>query len=162
MITFHEDDLLKSDCHIICHQVNEHGVMGGGLAKQIAEKYPKAEDDYANGCTTYRNKKELLGKVVFSFIDEDTPIIANCFSQYNQETQYEALCACAYQVRDYAWKLWKKTGYRIRVGIPAKYGCGLAHGDWDKVLNIWKYFFELEGRTELQIWEYDIWTGKLF
>lgn len=36
MITHHNGDLLKSGCDIICHQVNLQGIMGGGLAKQIA------------------------------------------------------------------------------------------------------------------------------
>ena len=38
MIKFFNGDLLKSGCDIICHQVNEYGVMGAGIAKQIKEK----------------------------------------------------------------------------------------------------------------------------
>ena len=33
MITFHEGDLLKSDCHIICHQVNELRIVFRSITK---------------------------------------------------------------------------------------------------------------------------------
>ena len=46
MISYHEGDLLKSNCDVICHQVNLQGVMGGGLALQIARKFPQVEHEY--------------------------------------------------------------------------------------------------------------------
>ena len=46
MISYHNGDLLKSGCDIICHQVNLQGVMGGGIARQIANKYPDVEKSY--------------------------------------------------------------------------------------------------------------------
>lgn len=33
-------NLLESDCDIICHQTNTLGIMGGGIALQIKNKYP--------------------------------------------------------------------------------------------------------------------------
>lgn len=46
MIIDKKGDVLESGCNVICHQVNEYGVMGGGLAKQIANKYPSVSEDY--------------------------------------------------------------------------------------------------------------------
>ena len=39
-------DLLKAKEDIIIHQVNCQGAYGAGLAKQIANKYPKAKKEY--------------------------------------------------------------------------------------------------------------------
>ena len=58
MIKFFNGDLLKSGCDIICHQVNEYGVMGAGIAKQIKEKYPKAlEKNYLKKVFSYGKMK---------------------------------------------------------------------------------------------------------
>ena len=32
-------DVLNTDCRIVAHQVNCQGVMGGGLARQIRDRY---------------------------------------------------------------------------------------------------------------------------
>ena len=38
------------------------------------------------------------------------------------------------------------------IGVPYKYGCGIAIGDWNKVEQIFKNIFENEKDIELQIW----------
>lgn len=62
MITYRNGDLLKSNCNIICHQVNCQGVMGAGIAKQIRLTYPsvfKAYEDYV----IYMALKAFLGSL---------------------------------------------------------------------------------------------------
>ena len=39
-------NILNAEESIICHQVNVDGVMGGGLAKQVANAYPNVEKEY--------------------------------------------------------------------------------------------------------------------
>lgn len=49
---------------VIVHQVNMQGVMGGGLARQIREKWPNAYDDYRRAIPQTR-----LGNVIPSQIN---------------------------------------------------------------------------------------------
>ena len=55
-------DLLTCDANILAHQVNCMGVMGGGIAKQVKEKYPVAFDKYIDFIKNTKDTK-LLGKV---------------------------------------------------------------------------------------------------
>lgn len=48
MIKYIIGDALNTDCDILCHQVNLQGVMGGGIAKQIAQRFPNVESEYVN------------------------------------------------------------------------------------------------------------------
>ena len=41
MLIYVKGNLLDKQWDIFCHQVNCKGVMGSGIAKQIAEKYPE-------------------------------------------------------------------------------------------------------------------------
>lgn len=45
----------------------------------------------------------------------------------------------------------KVKGFKT-IGIPYKYGCGIAKGDWVKVEKIFKNEFE-ESELRLQIWK---------
>ena len=56
MIINKTGDLLKSDCDIIVHQVNVNGIMGGGIARQIAEQNPILLQDYEYHCNAFCNK----------------------------------------------------------------------------------------------------------
>ena len=126
---FIKGDLLKADADVICHQVNLQGVMGGGLALSIATKYPKVNKNYEN----YEPKK--LGEVCFA--DAGNFTVANCFSQTEDfNTDYKALRKCLLKVRKYM----SDCGYRT-VAIPYKYGCGIASGNWDKVLKVFEECF---------------------
>lgn len=143
MVKEFNGDLLTSGCDIIAHQVNLQGVMGGGLALQIARKYPDCESDYKYACEIFKNG--LSGKVLFSQIN---PVIANCFSQNeNFTTNYKWLRKCAKDIEWYAKKQKLKT-----VGMPFKYGCGIATGDWETVYSIFCEVFN-KSEIELQIWK---------
>lgn len=124
MIKMVYGDALKNDCDVLCHQVNLQGVMGGGIALQIARAYPKVEKEYIE----YEPKK--LGEVCFS--SAESYVVANCFSQ-NQyvETDYVALKTCMQKVLNYM----DENGFKS-VAFPYRYGCGIANGDWSKVLSI--------------------------
>lgn len=118
-------DALKSDCDVLCHQVNLHGVMGAGIAAQIARTFPEAEREYAN----FENK--TLGEVCFATTRSGL-VIANCFSQNrNFVTDYNALRECLKTVATYM----DENGM-TSVAFPYHYGCGIASGDWRIVLEI--------------------------
>ena len=133
-------DALENWCQLLCHQVNLDGVMGGGIALQIAQKFPNVEKEYAN------YPKKELGEVCFAKTDKY--VIANCFSQTKgYDTDYNALRECLDKVVAYLHKNSLST-----VAIPNHYGCGIAHGDWGTVRSIFEE--KLEGFT-LVIYERD-------
>ena len=148
MISYHKGDLLESGCEIIAHQVNLQGVMGGGLAKQIADKYPLCEiryKEYIKNKLSYN----ILGKVFYYSFKGNKPIIANCFSQQeNFDTNYEAVKKCFIGLKELMRYCEFKT-----IGVPFKYGCGIANGDWQKVEQIFKDIFESEEKVDFQICE---------
>ena len=144
MITYHDGDLLKSGCDIICHQVNLQGVMGGGLAYQIAQKHPECAKQYAEYVKLFSDPTMLICSVFWHHANEYA--IANCFSQLlNFDTSYVAVREVFKNVKSYA-EILNKT-----VGIPYGYGCGIAHGEWAKVERIIKEVFE-KSDVDCQIW----------
>ncbi len=127
---FIKGDLLSTDADIICHQVNLQGVMGGGLALSIANKYPFVEKQYR------KYEPKVLCEVCF--VNTDDFVVANCFSQrMDFSTDYDALKGCLRTVKDYM----SATGLKT-IAIPYKYGCGIANGDWSIVLNIFNSMFD--------------------
>lgn len=128
MLIIKEGDLLDAKENLICHQVNTYGVMGGGLAKQIATKYPKVNEEYQE-FVGKAGKQNLLGWYQVCKIGEKKYII-NCFSQKVFDTDYEALI----QIFTGLLETCKVNNFSI--AIPYKYGCGIANGDWDKVSEI--------------------------
>lgn len=125
MIKYIQGDLLETNAPLILHQVNLQGVMGGGLAYQIACKYPWVERGYKQFHGT-------LGDVLYCHTDDF--IVGNCYSQNDDfTTNYDALFTCLLDVREYMINNNINT-----VAIPYKYGCGIAHGDWSRVKKLFK------------------------
>ena len=161
MISYHNGDLLESGCEIICHQVNLQGVMGGGLALQIATKHPNVEKEYKWFVSQIKNKEDLLGcciqtKCIDKFTKDLKYYVANMFSQnIDFTTNIEALKQCIKELKRQI-----KTEctlylvhHIVKVGIPYKYGCGIATGDWNEIEKIWVNAFKNETNIELQIWK---------
>lgn len=119
-------DALDNQCDVLCHQVNLQGVMGGGIALSIANKFPNVESEYEK----YSKKK--LGEVCF--VKTSNYVVANCFSQtWTFDTDYESLKMCLDKVVDYM-----NENNLHTVAIPYKYGCGIANGDWNTVRSIFE------------------------
>lgn len=146
MISYHNGDLLESKCNVICHQVNLQGIMGGGLALQIATKYPECEKEYKLFNSCYCG-----GCVDFYQIPKTNDYIANCYSQeLNFDTNYEWVKSCFEMVLNFA----KPSNNEIvTIGVPYNYGCGIANGKWNKVEQIFKELFENEKNIDFQIWK---------
>lgn len=66
---------------IICQQVNCQQVMGAGIAKVIADKYPVVFEEYHAVFEMY-DKKDLFGNIQIIEV-EDGLFIANLFTQFN-------------------------------------------------------------------------------
>ena len=95
----------------------------------------------------------------------DGVIVANMFTQRNGKTDIEilrnAVFLLAMQIYDLfitKLKFNEMTGVffdrPFRVGIPYKYGCGLAKGDYESVLKIWEDVFGGLEYIDLEVWKY--------
>lgn len=153
MVVYKNGDLLESKCEVICHQVNLDGVMGGGLALQIAKKYPEVEKYYLDFLQSCTNKELLLGEYCVvngkdGNVKNGIRIIANCFTQrYDFTTDYDAVYKCFEKLKDNMMFAKLKT-----IGIPYGYGCGIAKGEWGKVSKIIHRVF---GTSEIkcEVWK---------
>lgn len=155
MISYHKGDLLKSGCDIICHQVNMQGIMGGGLALQIATKYPIVEREYENYCRI-RHPIDLEANILSVHIGENK-FIFNCFTQdINFNTNYKWVRKVFTRIRRQCACYWIIPDRPITIGVPYKYGCGIANGEWKKVLSIFNDIFNdyvCDKYIDFQIWE---------
>ena len=129
-------DLLRDGKGIICHQVNYQGVMGGGIAYSIAEKLLSAEQyrEYQRLCA--EKGKKLLGTNWYAKCGD--VIVANMFCQNAEPrngqslTNYEAMELCFRDLRKIA------EAFGTPLYLPARIGCGIAGGNWNRVKSIIK------------------------
>lgn len=139
-------DILESGADVICHQVNCIGVMGAGLAKQIADKYPDVYKTYKELVALSADPREMLGTIQLCPATE-SQTIANLFAQIKPsrkgvQTDYEALKKC--------FEIVKGQCAGKKVAIPYKIGCGLAGGDWRVVSQmIDDVFYDFNGSVEI-------------
>lgn len=139
-------NLLDSDCDIICHQVNCRGVMGAGLAKQIAERYPLVLNVYRN---RYNKGLARLGELDF-VLATPKQIVCNMYAQDRygrdrQYTDYEAFKDCLDGIVDFIRISEAKYNFKVnKIGFPYNIGCGLAGGDWNIVQKLIKDRFANE------------------
>ena len=130
MIKIINGDILNCTEDIIVHQVNVAGVMGGGIALQLAKKYEKLEETYAEFCEMYDNDYNKLKGKAFKVMLKGK-FIMNMFSQKeNFDTDYESMKVALEEVKEYA------KSYNLSIAIPYGIGCGIANGDWNTVLSI--------------------------
>ena len=130
MIKIVNGNILECTENIIVHQVNVQGIMGGGVARQLANQYINLEKEYTEFCKLYKNKYEQLKGKVFKIMLQGK-FIMNMFSQKeNFDTDYEAMKVALEEIKKYAKE------FKLSIAIPYKIGCGIANGDWNKVYKI--------------------------
>lgn len=141
------DLLLMADAgefDIIIHGCNCFNTMGAGIARQIADRYPKAKD--ADDITV-RGDITKLGNYSYGWhIREDITalVIFNAYTQYSTSKagedvfEYDAfkliLRKIAHEVSGF-----QKTD--VNIGLPY-IGMGLAGGDAKRILQIMEDFAE--------------------
>lgn len=137
MITIKKGNILDCTENIIVHQVNSQGVMGGGLARQLADKYKGLEPFYFEHCREKNNSYQILSGTVLFYGDvNNRRKIANIFSQKeNFNTDYKAMKIALKEVKQYAKDI------KLSIAIPYGIGCGIANGNWDKVYKIIEQVF---------------------
>lgn len=137
MISIVKGNILNCTEDIIVHQVNCQGIMGGGVAKQLAQHYKKLEDIYFKHCVECCMNYQKMKGTVFMFASNQGKIIANMFSQKpNFDTDYCSMKNALQEI-----KCWAK-GRKSSVCMPYGIGCGIANGDWNIVFRIIEEVFK--------------------
>lgn len=125
-----EGNLLEVTRGILVHGCNCRGVMGGGIALSVKNKWPYVYEVYER---THASMGLKLGSVLPVKVGEELYVV-NAMTQDNLGTSsiqvdYPAVRKCFAQVRILA----------NATGLPVMYpliGCGLAGGDWKVVSKI--------------------------
>jgi len=125
----------------LIHQVNCKGVMGAGIAKQIADKYPQHLYDYK------AVSPKRLGDFVVTDVSENRCIIGifgqdgygrgKCHTDYNAFK--DGMILALYDPC--------KTRSHHPIIIPKYIGCGLAGGDWNTME---KLLLDIERRYDVE------------
>lgn len=145
------EDIFKTDCTIIAHQISNKGKMNGGLiTKKIKRMFPHVYEEYKNFIKT-NSSSSMLGRVLYSDT-KDGHIIANMVSlndiNNKKKTDYEAFEQCCISIRNMINK--EDTGiYSVdKFSVAFPYGIGSnndGEGSWDTILCIIHRIF---GRPE--------------
>ena len=152
MIEVISENILNAKEDIICHQVNCQGVMGAGLAKELATNWSNVKTEYIKLCR--RTKPEnLLGTYQLVEIGENR-LVANIFGQYcygsdrfHRYTDYAALTKAFDKLR---------TEHNSKsLAFPFGFGCGLANGEWNIVLDMLNTYFD---GMSVQIYKFEVTT----
>ena len=156
MVTYHQGDLIKSSCNVICHQTNCMGAMGSGIAKTIRALYP---DSYKALRERFEKGEAKLGEIDIVPVETENGslrFVINMYSQREylprgiQHTDYEAFKSCLAMIKSFCHI---KSIYKI--GFPAKIGCGLAGGNWSVVKELIEEAFSEDG-WDVEVWELNV------
>lgn len=154
MVKYIKGDVLNCETTLVAHQVNAFGVMGGGIAAAIWPLLtPESQSAYVERCR--HNAKipvtEWMGSIQILDTKREELKICNLFTQFPAPvdgsfdlTAYNYLRQALDLLRVYA----VFNDYDI-VGVPARIGCGIAGGDWDKVQRIIHDVYDDSGITML-------------
>lgn len=133
MIRYIKGDITKSNCDIICHQVNCQGAMNSGVAKAIREKWPEVYEQYKDLCKKQEQTICLLGTMQPVEIQK-TPAryVVNLFAQqyygFNgiRFTDYEAFYNSIAHLSVQLASNPDKT-----IAFPYKIGCVRGGANWN-------------------------------
>ena len=130
---YENSNLLNSNAHLICHQVNCCGKMASGVAKAIRDKWSIVYDKYMEVCD---NRQQSLGYTQFvplsDYYHNSNQCVVNMFAQdrYGYDgfkyTNYEAFYNC---LREIVYFI-KHNSYIKSIAFPYKIGCDRGGACW--------------------------------
>ena len=137
------DAYINGHVNHIAHCCNCFNTMGGGIAKEIAQRLPEAQKVDSATVSGDSNK---LGKLTFAMasIARPTDCVFNLYGQFGYGTEkrqvrYNDLKSALQIARLIIQSLGTEDRTPV-LGLP-KLGCGLAGGDWEVVERIIKTAF---------------------
>lgn len=153
MIHYVTGDLLRSDETMIAHGCNCVGVMGAGIAAQIAREMPEVKEAYVAGAPY------ALGDVHVVWDSSSGKTVFNLMTQYLPGPHAELIA-----VRAAFWGMCELLHGRdpdhllpYRVGIP-RIGCGIGALKWDEVEIAIENGILSSSRPDLTVVVYDLLT----
>lgn len=129
---------------LIIHQTNCIGVMGAGIALQVAKQWPDAEQEYKAYCA--KHGADALGTVQFTQLTDDL-WLGNLFGQIAPGPR-----ATVYEAYPKALRVVVDEFDDSVIHMPYLIGCGLAGGDWDVLYPILEHY--LAPIEEVNIWRF--------
>lgn len=114
---------------VILHGCNAFHCMGGGIARQIAARYPMAL--LADKRTGYGDEKKM-GTFSMADVTANNGTIVNMYTQYRHGTEKMQV---DYDAVRSALRLVRLAFHGRKIGMPTV-GAGLAGGDWAVIANI--------------------------
>lgn len=144
-------NLLNSNAHLICHQVNCQGKMASGVAKAIREKWSIVYDKYMDICNT---RQQSLGYVqivpLSDYYHNSNQCVVNMFAQdrYGYDgfkyTNYEAFYQCLTEIKKFA----KEHSTVKTIAFPYRIGCDRGGANWKIIFTM---IYEVFKDTDLNI-----------
>jgi len=152
----------------IAHSCNCQNVMGGGIAKQIKDRYPQAfEADHERWSDEYNDGGNWRCQIG----DYSKAVIETQWTHLPHATIYNLYTQSGYSTKkrqvnyEYFWKALKamqedllfnqhELNIRQVVGLPYGISCGLAGGNWKIIKAIIEDIF-LDSMIECYIVKYD-------
>ena len=128
---------------VIIHGCNCFHTMGGGIAKQLADKYPQVEE--ADKQTEYGDPEKLGSySVAYVEVNGHTFSVINLYTQYKWSSgsdvfEYDAFQKFLNVISPYIQSY--NGGGKINIGFP-QIGAGLAGGDWSRISKMIEKFSE--------------------
>lgn len=173
MIKIIDGNLFDSKANFIVHQTNCQGVMGSGVAKQVATLYPHVEVEYRKYLKyCQKNHIKPLGTAQYVPSESWALIMVDTMKndkviQYDNNYQYIVNLFgqgdYGYDGKQYtnvkamknAFVDIKKKAMEIGASVALPYQIGSCRGgaDWNEVYNIIQNVFADE--VDVEIWRYD-------
>lgn len=153
-------DLIKlaeqGEFDVIVHGANCFHCMGGGIAKQLADKYPQVEE--ADMQTEFGDRNKLGSYSVATIEVNDTLfVVLNAYTQYKWSSGSDVFEYDAFQKfldKIYLYIQTYKAGGKLSIGFPM-IGAGLAGGDWSRISKMIEEFSEeVKDFAEVTVVEY--------
>lgn len=131
--TFIENYDSKQHPLFLCHQTNPFGIMSGGVALAIAQKYPEILKEYQDYCNS--NTQDIVGTALFTPTNILYVYIINLFGQptlnCKRDTNYEAIYTA---LEEFFSFLPDYPEYSI--AFPKNMSSALAGAKWDIIYSM--------------------------
>ena len=142
-------DLIKlaeqGEFDVIVHGCNCFHTMGGGIARQLASKYPQVLK--ADKQTEYGDR-DKLGSYTSAYVEVDSNVftVVNVYSQYKWSSgsdvfEYDAFQKFLNNQVEFLGYYNPSSLRKKRIGFPM-IGAGLAGGDWSRISKMIEKFSE--------------------